>query len=49
MINENFFLFFDNRKLAVYSTPYAIIHEIVLFWLYFAALFSLRSSSWGTR
>lgn len=46
---RNFFLFFENKKLAFYSIPYAFVHELVLFWLYFWALFTLRNRSWGTR
>jgi cellulose synthase/poly-beta-1,6-N-acetylglucosamine synthase-like glycosyltransferase len=46
---RNFFLFFEDKELAIYSVPYAFIHEFVLFWLYFVAAFQLRGSSWGTR
>lgn len=46
---RNFFLFFEDKKLALYSVPYAFIHELILFWLYFVALFTLRERSWGTR
>lgn len=48
-IIRNFFLFFEDKKLALYSIPYAFVHELVLFWLYFYALFTLRERGWGTR
>ncbi len=48
-IIRNFFLFFENKYLAVHSIPYAFIHEFILYWLYFVALFTLRDKSWGTR
>jgi cellulose synthase/poly-beta-1,6-N-acetylglucosamine synthase-like glycosyltransferase len=46
---RNIFLFFEDRKLAIYSIPYAFLHEFVLFWLYPVALFKLKEKGWGTR
>jgi hyaluronan synthase len=48
-IIRNFFLFFENKRLALYSIPYAFVHEFILYWLYFVAAFQLREQGWGTR
>lgn len=48
-IIRNFFMFVDRKDLALYSIPYAFIHEFVIFWLYFIAIFKLKDKSWGTR
>jgi hyaluronan synthase/N-acetylglucosaminyltransferase len=46
---RNFFLFAERRELSFYSIAYAFVHELVLFWMYFIALFKLRDKAWGTR
>ncbi|MBN1156105.1 glycosyltransferase [Candidatus Woesearchaeota archaeon] len=48
-IIRNFFLFLENRQLALYTIPYAFVHEFILYWLYFVAVFTLKNKSWGTR
>lgn len=48
-VMRNYFLFWENKKLAFYAIPYAFVHEFGLFWLYFVALFTLREKGWGTR
>ncbi len=46
---RNFFLFMENRKLSLYSIPYAFLHEFGLFWLYPVALLTIKDKGWGTR
>lgn len=48
-IIRNFILFFENKTLALYTIPYAFVHELALFWLYFIAIFTLHKNHWGTR
>lgn len=48
-IIKNLFMLFENRKEFIYSIPYALLHEIVIFWLYPIALLKLRDTGWGTR
>ena len=48
-IIRNFFMFFERKDIALFAIPYAFIHEFVIFWLYFVAVFQLKNSSWGTR
>jgi hyaluronan synthase/N-acetylglucosaminyltransferase len=46
---RNLLLFFEDRKSAYYSIPYAFFHELVLYWLFFYAPFKLKDRKWGTR
>ena len=48
-IIRNMLLFMEEGKIAIYSIPYAILHEIVIYWLYWYALFTLNDTKWGTR
>ena len=46
---RNMLLFFEEGRVAFYSIPYAFLHETIIYWLYWLALFSLRDTKWGTR
>ena len=46
---RNMLLFFEDPISAKYSIPFAILYELVIYWLYWIALFSLWDTSWGTR
>jgi cellulose synthase/poly-beta-1,6-N-acetylglucosamine synthase-like glycosyltransferase len=46
---RNMLLFFEEGRKALYSIPYAFLHEIVMYWLFWIALFSLGKTKWGTR
>ena len=48
-IIRNFILFYEKKDLALYTIPYAFVHELGLFWLYIIALFKLKETGWGTR
>tara|TARA_Y100000310_G_C20699305_1_gene828213 strand:- start:2906 stop:4060 length:1155 start_codon:yes stop_codon:yes gene_type:complete len=46
---RNLLLFFEEPSSAIYTIPYAFVHEVVIYWLYWIALFTLWNTSWGTR
>lgn len=46
---RNMLLFFEEGRRTWYSIPYAFLHEIAVYWLYWIALFSLWNTKWGTR
>jgi len=46
---RNLLLFIEDRKSAIYSIPYAFLHEFGLYWLFFYAPFKLKETAWGTR
>jgi hyaluronan synthase/N-acetylglucosaminyltransferase len=46
---RNILLFIEEGRVALYLIPYAFIHELVLYWLYWYALFTLKDTRWGTR
>ena len=46
---RNMFLFFDDPKVAFYSIPFAFFYEVLIYWLYWVALFDLGNTKWGTR
>lgn len=46
---RNMLLFFEDPKVAVYSIPFALFYELVLYWLYWVALFTLFDTGWGNR
>jgi len=48
-IIRNLVLFFEDRKAAIWAIPYAFIHEFILYWLFWYALFRLKDGRWGTR
>lgn len=48
-IIRNLLLWFEDKKAAFWSIPYAFIHEFVLYWLFWYALFRLKDRRWGTR
>ncbi|MCB9359046.1 glycosyltransferase [Candidatus Woesearchaeota archaeon] len=46
---RNIILLFEEGFIALYSLPYAFIHEFCIYWLYWYALFRIRDTAWGTR
>ena len=46
---RNILLLFEEGRVALYSLPYAFIHEMMIYWLYWYALFTLKDNKWGTR
>lgn len=48
-ILRNLLLFFEEPGVAFYSIPFAFLYELVIYWLYWIALFSLWDTGWGTR
>ncbi|MFA5019682.1 MAG: glycosyltransferase [Candidatus Pacearchaeota archaeon] len=46
---RNMLLFFEEPKAAVYSIPFALFYELIIYWLYWIALFTLYDTRWGTR
>jgi hyaluronan synthase/N-acetylglucosaminyltransferase len=46
---RNMLIFFEEGSAALYLIPYAFLHELVLYWLYWYALFTLHDTRWGTR
>jgi hyaluronan synthase/N-acetylglucosaminyltransferase len=46
---RNIFLFIEEGSIAFYTIPYAFIHELVIYWLYWYALLTLSDTGWGTR
>tara|TARA_Y100000310_G_scaffold142407_1_gene141940 strand:- start:5394 stop:6545 length:1152 start_codon:yes stop_codon:yes gene_type:complete len=46
---RNILLFMEDPRAAIYSVPYAFIHELFIYWLYWVALFTMKDTGWGTR
>lgn len=46
---RNMLLFFEDRESFLYVIPYAILHEVVIHWLFWVAMFTLKDRRWGTR
>lgn len=42
-------MFYENGSEAFYNIMYAYFHEVIVYWLNFYALFTLKDNKWGTR
>jgi len=46
---RNYIMLVNDKKFFYYTFLYSILHELIIFWLFFIALFRLKDNKWGTR